>query len=76
MADKGEEVVITFFSHYEAVKARRILGGGRLIPVPRALSSSCGTALSVSSELFSAEHEFPYDKAYVEKEGVWSVLQV
>ncbi len=76
MADKGEEVVITFFSHYEAVKAKRIIGEGTLIPVPRALSSSCGTALSVRRDVFMSNHAFTYDRAYLRKEEGWSVLQV
>lgn len=76
MENNGEEVVITFFSHYEAVKARRCLGEGTLSPVPRSLSSSCGTALFVSSATFYSNHDFVYDKAYTMKEGKWSVLQV
>ncbi len=76
MDSKGEEVVITFFSHYEAVKAMRILGAGNLIPVPRVLSSSCGTALSVDRESFLREHGFTYDKAYLNGDEGWSVLQV
>ena len=76
MADIGEEVVVTFFSHYEAVKAKRAIGSGHLIPVPRALSSSCGTALSVSYSEFLEHNDFNYDKAYLKKGDSWSVLQV
>lgn len=42
--------IITFYSHYEALKARRVLKEGRLISVPRTLSSSCGTAMEVEKE--------------------------
>lgn len=42
--------IITFYSHYEALKARRELKEGRLISVPRTLSSSCGTAMEVEKE--------------------------
>lgn len=76
MADIREEVVITFFSHYEAVKAKRQMGRGNLIAVPRALSSSCGTALEVSFEDFISNHGFDYDKAYLKEGDSWSVLQV
>ena len=76
MVDIREEVVITFFSHYEAVKAKRIVGKGSLIPVPRSLSSSCGTALRTDLSVFMAHHEFDYDKAYLKKGDSWSVLQV
>ena len=42
--------IITFYSHYEAMQARRIAKGGRLISVPRALSSSCGTAMELEEK--------------------------
>ena len=42
--------IITFYSHYEAVQARRIAKGGRLISVPRVLSSSCGTAMELEEK--------------------------
>ena len=42
--------IITFYSHYEALKARRVLKEGRLISVPRTLSSSCGTAMEVEKD--------------------------
>lgn len=54
------EYVITFHTHYEALVCKRKLEtinnekAGKailkLIPVPRELSSSCGTALKVSVE--------------------------
>ena len=41
--------VATFFSHFGAIKTRRLLKeagiDATLMPVPRALSSSCGTCL-------------------------------
>lgn len=42
--------IITFYSHYEAMQARRIAKGGRLISVPRVLSSSCGTAMELEEQ--------------------------
>ena len=42
--------IITFYSHYEAVQARRIAKGGRLMSVPRVLSSSCGTAMELEEK--------------------------
>ncbi len=39
----------TFPSTYQAIKAEKVLAGGqyefRMVPVPRVISSSCGTAL-------------------------------
>ncbi len=56
----GCEYIITFHTHYEALVCKRtfekIVDGGsvlsaiKLIPVPRELSSSCGTALKVEAE--------------------------
>lgn len=43
------KILITFYSHYEALKARKVLEKSmlpaRLISVPRSVSSSCGTAI-------------------------------
>ena len=56
--------IITFFSHYEALQARRVNKEGRLISVPRALSSSWGTAM----EMFIDEINptFKYEAIYSE----------
>ena len=51
--------IITFFTHYEALCCKRVfeniqagneLISTKLIPVPRELSSSCGTALKVEMQ--------------------------
>lgn len=45
MDDKDREVKIaTFHNHYGALQFRRRVEGAALRPVPRSLSSSCGTA--------------------------------
>lgn len=54
-----KEYVITFHTHYEAILCKRSLEvvakeGGvtiKMIPVPRELSSSCGTAIRLEAEL-------------------------
>ena len=75
----SDKVVITFHSHYDANKQKRKLEDNTLeaslIPVPRSLSSSCGTALVMD------EHDFDtsllistIEGAFVFKEGRWSGL--
>lgn len=65
MASKDKRVVVTFFSHYEAKLMQRRLGGV-LIPVPRRLSSSCGTALELEKEAFTfSSLSGDYDRVYL-----------
>ena len=67
-----KEYIITFHTHYEAILCKRSLEGVakeglnfvKMIPVPRELSSSCGTAIKIEAEfsfdvaLFSSiEHD-------------------
>lgn len=73
-------VILTFSSHYEAVKLKRILAkkgmDGRLVPVPRSLSSSCGTAMEISEKDAWIAREFKIaEGAFTEEEGKWSSLQ-
>ena len=45
--------IATFFSHYGAMHCKKLCDGqglsARLMPVPRALSSSCGTCVRVEA---------------------------
>lgn len=49
-----KKYIATFFSHFGAIRFQKNLqnigGGGVIMPVPRALSSSCGTCVSFESE--------------------------
>ena len=54
METRDKKVVVTFHSHFEATMMKRRIGG-KLIPVPRVLSSSCGSALEVDFEGFDPE---------------------
>ena len=47
--DNSIEKVATFHNHYGAMMFRKRVSGAKLAPVPRALSSSCGTAAFFSS---------------------------
>jgi len=63
--------LLTFYSHYQAIKARRNLKEkgvvAKLISVPRILSSSCGTALTFDGEASLLEG--------VEREGVYQIKE-
>ena len=51
-----KEYIITFHTHYEAIICKRSLESKeglslvKMIPVPRELSSSCGTAIKIEAE--------------------------
>lgn len=64
--DSGDKkVVITFHTHFEATMMKRKIGG-KMIPVPRVLSSSCGTALEIPySEFDEGKLRTAYDEYYV-----------
>lgn len=79
MAAEGKQILITFHSHYDAARMKRSLTarglGCQLVPVPRSISSSCGTALIVTGEAPPEECVGSHEAVYVIKEGRWSVLQ-
>lgn len=80
MVVEGIPVVLTFASHYEAVKLKRALERKsihcRLIPVPRSLSSSCGTAMEIGeADVPDAMRSGLAEGAFKEEEGKWSSLQ-
>ncbi len=49
-----DEYIATFYSHFGAVRFKKNLSGsgidGTIMPVPRDLSSSCGTCVRYQSE--------------------------
>lgn len=79
MAAEGKQILITFHSHYDAARMKRNLSAlglaCQLVPVPRSISSSCGTALIVTGEAPLEECVGSHEAVYVMKEGRWSVLQ-
>ena len=78
------EYIATFYTHFGAVSFRRKMGppaqAVRMMPVPRALSSSCGTCVSFSlpsekafgSEL--SEYDYPVRES-ADLEAVYEVKQ-
>lgn len=65
---------VTFYSHYDALNLGRNLKGRKvessLMPVPRKLSSSCGTCLT-----FTAEDEFVFDEELFGRENIECVYE-
>lgn len=65
------KLLFTFYSHYEALKAKKVLEKNslpaRLISVPRSVSSSCGTAIRSEAE-YSALPPFEREGAFEELE--------
>lgn len=76
MDDQGREVVLTFLSHYDAIKAKREIDSGKLVPVPRAISSSCGTALKCTLSDYLNHKSVKKEEAYIREEEKWSVLHL
>ncbi len=80
-------VYITFPSTYHAIRADRLLSQSNLehqmLPVPRVLSSSCGSALRLAPELWPsaaiilAENGVQVEGEYrlQENGGRWQVLE-
>ena len=65
--------IATFFSHFGAVSFRKTCEGAgiqaRLMPVPRSLSSSCGTCVR-----FEGEEAFPGGRAPEDAEQLVEVM--
>ena len=69
MADKLEKVA-TFYSHYGAMLFKKRIGDScYLAPVPRSLSSSCGTAAFFSCELDDSLIDENLGGIYLVEEG-------
>lgn len=74
-----DKVAITFHSHYDALRQRRAFKSrgvdSQLVPVPRSLSSSCGTALLIDRASFDASALLDdIEGAFEYKEGAWCAL--
>ena len=72
--ENRDQKVITFHSQYAAFLFRKRYGEGCVLrPVPRSLSSSCGTAAFVEGEVSSELLEGA--EAMYEKDGdVWRMI--
>lgn len=67
--------IATFHSHYGAMMFRRRMGDdAKLVPVPRSLSSSCGTAV-VFTSCFDVTKTDENTEAVYERNGdEWRVI--
>ena len=68
--DDNSEKIATFHSHYGAMVFKKKMGAGcSLAPVPRSLSSSCGTAAFFSGEVDASLFDENIEAIYEIKEG-------
>ncbi len=67
--------VATFFSHYGAIMFRKRIGdGAELRPVPRSLSSSCGTAVFFSVPFDPAAADENTEAVYIREGDSWRII--
>ncbi|NLF79831.1 MAG: DUF3343 domain-containing protein [Clostridia bacterium] len=73
--------IATFFTHYDAILYQRALRKLRIIgqmrPVPRRLSSSCGTCVSFEAaeeQLAALPQQLPEQLVRVEQDGYGDVI--
>ena len=71
MEDKGDKVMVaTFANHYGAMLFKKNVGAGcTLRPVPRSLSSSCGTCAFFSGPFKDEYRNENLEAVYEEKDG-------
>ena len=71
MEDKGDKVMVaTFANHYGAMLFRKTVGAGcTLRPVPRNLSSSCGTCAFFSGPFREEYRNESLEAVYEENDG-------
>ncbi len=67
---RNEMMVATFANHYGAMLFRKTVGAGcKLRPVPRALSSSCGTCAFFEGPFREEYKNENLEAVYEEKDG-------
>lgn len=81
MADKDQPLKIaSFYNHYGALQFRRRVPDAVLKPVPRALSSSCGTAAFFYSEFDPSAADENTESVYIKKgdcyERIWPECKI
>ena len=73
--DPEDIKVATFHSHYGAIMFRKRAGGdAELRPVPRTLSSSCGTAVFFSSPFSPSDTDENTEAVYEMDGEEWRVV--
>ncbi len=74
----GQNCYITFSSIHQAIRAEKLLEKKRyaykMVPVPRSISSSCGSALQCTCQDITALGNFLGDKN-IEIEGLYRVKE-
>lgn len=71
--------MITFYSHFSALSFQRALAAKgitvTLMPVPRSLSSSCGTCASLTADAFSDYSHDGIEGVYLLSDGVYHLIR-
>ena len=75
-----EEYILTFFTHYDAISFARQLRKQNceveLAPVPRSLSSSCGTCACFAMEERQLDlSSFEYEQLFMRQGGKYILVQ-
>ena len=75
-----KEYIATFYSHYGALSYYKILIkqdiSAKLMPVPRSISSSCGTCVSFASDSLECFPDIEIEAIYIEDNGKFSTAWV
>lgn len=76
MEDKGNKVMVaTFANHYGAMLFRKTVGAGcTLRPVPRSLSSSCGTCAVFNGPFLKEYVNENLEAVYEERDGRYEMI--
>ena len=76
MEDKGDKVMVaTFANHYGAMLFKKTVGAGcTLRPVPRSLSSSCGTCAEFKGPFLDDYVNDNLEAVYQEKDGGYELI--
>ena len=71
--------IATFFSHFGAIRFNKQLKelglSGRLMPVPRRVSSSCGTCVKFEAESDTAVHSDDLEQLFLVEGEVLTMLR-
>ena len=71
--------IATFFSHFGAIRFNKQLKelglSGKLMPVPRRVSSSCGTCVKFEAESDTAVHSDDLEQLFLVKGEVLTMLR-
>ena len=74
------QYIATFFSHFGAIRYKKICDGrgakAKIMPVPRSLSSSCGTCVSYENDEYIIDESFvdEIEKIVCDVDGAYTTV--